>query len=255
MKLIDYIQGTKDGKDANELEQKAMTDAFLSDAMDGYDSASDNALEDIRKMTSEILRNKNTYKKNHKSLYLILGIATVIVILAVIFLSNDSRHVQPMAAGSIPTEQMTNSLSTDSTIEATTLQKVTKTISDTTKIITTNVLQKNLVTDSVKDTDTNVAPQLSNNSQDTVHKTTTFDKYEFVAYFKSHYNNALCSDQRTITVTVSFHLNSVGHPQNISVLDTDCPEIKNQVITWLMRSPNWSRKNTDIKLKFTINTP
>lgn len=38
MKLIDYIAGSRRGREANRLEREAMRDPFLADAIDGYDS-------------------------------------------------------------------------------------------------------------------------------------------------------------------------------------------------------------------------
>ncbi|MCS2406366.1 hypothetical protein NXY31_18955 [Bacteroides salyersiae] len=38
MKLLDYIRGTRKGKEAHRLQKEAMRDPFLADAMDGYDS-------------------------------------------------------------------------------------------------------------------------------------------------------------------------------------------------------------------------
>lgn len=39
MKLLDYIRGTRKGKEAHRLQKEAMRDPFLADAMDGYDGA------------------------------------------------------------------------------------------------------------------------------------------------------------------------------------------------------------------------
>lgn len=36
MKLLDYIQGLRKGKEAHQLEKESMKDPFLADAMDGY---------------------------------------------------------------------------------------------------------------------------------------------------------------------------------------------------------------------------
>lgn len=42
MKLLDYIRGTRKGKEAHRLQKEAMRDPFLADAMDGYDSVGEN---------------------------------------------------------------------------------------------------------------------------------------------------------------------------------------------------------------------
>lgn len=80
MKLLDYIRGSRKGKEAHRLEKEAMRDPFLADAMDGYDERGENQEENIRmlrqKVTARVAR-----KRNHTmvwsaaaSLLIILGI-------------------------------------------------------------------------------------------------------------------------------------------------------------------------------------
>lgn len=55
MNLKDYIRGQRHGTEANRLERDAMNDPFLSDAIDGYDSAPGNhsaAIERLEKQCS-----------------------------------------------------------------------------------------------------------------------------------------------------------------------------------------------------------
>lgn len=55
MNLKDYIRGQRRGKEANQLERKAMGDSFLQDAIDGYDSVEGNhisAIDDLEKRLS-----------------------------------------------------------------------------------------------------------------------------------------------------------------------------------------------------------
>ncbi|MDR2816979.1 MAG: carboxypeptidase-like regulatory domain-containing protein [Proteiniphilum sp.] len=55
MNLKDYIRGQRHGKEANQLERKAMDDPFLQDAIDGYDSAKGDhisVIEDLEKRLS-----------------------------------------------------------------------------------------------------------------------------------------------------------------------------------------------------------
>jgi hypothetical protein len=53
--LKDYIRGQRQGKEANQLERKAMDDPFLQDAIDGYDSVEGDhisTIEDLKKRLS-----------------------------------------------------------------------------------------------------------------------------------------------------------------------------------------------------------
>lgn len=54
LKLIDYIQGNRRGKEANRLERKAMNDLFLNDAIDGFDAINDNHFDAIQKLEKQL---------------------------------------------------------------------------------------------------------------------------------------------------------------------------------------------------------
>lgn len=63
MKLLDYIRGTRKGKEAHRLQKEAMRDPFLADAMDGYDRAGENQEQQIealrRRITAKAARKQN----------------------------------------------------------------------------------------------------------------------------------------------------------------------------------------------------
>lgn len=65
MKLLDYIQGLRKGKEAHRLEKESMKDPFLADAMDGYHQVEGNHAEQIRKLQMKVSaragKKKNLY--------------------------------------------------------------------------------------------------------------------------------------------------------------------------------------------------
>jgi len=79
VKLSDYIQGKRHGKEANQLEREAMNDPFLQDAIDGYDSIDGNHLETIEKLNRQIQHKLN--KKPAKHRLLIVSIAASLTLL------------------------------------------------------------------------------------------------------------------------------------------------------------------------------
>ena len=62
MKLYDYIFGGRRGRDANSLEREAMTDPFLADALEGYDSVSGNHADKLTEL-SQIIDKKASKPK------------------------------------------------------------------------------------------------------------------------------------------------------------------------------------------------
>lgn len=64
MKLSDYIQGQRKGKEAHRLEKEAMKDPFLADALDGYHRIEGNHEEILNKLRRQIaFRSGKTRKK------------------------------------------------------------------------------------------------------------------------------------------------------------------------------------------------
>ena len=65
MKLLDYIQGFRKGKDAHRLEKESMKDPFLADAMDGYQQIEGKHEERIKELQTLITalstKNRNSY--------------------------------------------------------------------------------------------------------------------------------------------------------------------------------------------------
>ena len=81
MKLIDYIQGKRRGKEANELEREAMNDPFLQDAIDGFDAVSGDHLSAIQDLENQ-LQQKATKRKQRVNYRLwAVGVAASIVLL------------------------------------------------------------------------------------------------------------------------------------------------------------------------------
>ena len=50
MRLSDYIQGLRKGKEAHRLEKESMKDPFLADAIDGYNQVEGNHEQRIEQL-------------------------------------------------------------------------------------------------------------------------------------------------------------------------------------------------------------
>jgi outer membrane biosynthesis protein TonB len=92
MKLFQYIQGNRKGKEINRLEKEAMKDPFLADALEGFDKATtDNHELRIEEMRAEIL-NKTKSGKNHIVRYLSLAASVLLIVgLGGYFLLNKDK--------------------------------------------------------------------------------------------------------------------------------------------------------------------
>ena len=65
MRLSDYIQGLRKGKEAHRLEKESMKDPFLADAIDGYNQVEGNHEQRIKQLRIQIsarsTKKRNTY--------------------------------------------------------------------------------------------------------------------------------------------------------------------------------------------------
>jgi outer membrane biosynthesis protein TonB len=81
LKLIDYIQGNRRGKEANRLERKAMNDLFLNDAIDGFDAVNDNHIDAIQQLENRLKLTVVSKRKSNNNRWRNLSIAASIALL------------------------------------------------------------------------------------------------------------------------------------------------------------------------------
>lgn len=83
MKLIDYIKGTRRGREANAIEREAMVDPFLADAIEGYESVygshSDVLVGLEEKIARRALRKRNVRSGGSRR-WLMLSAAAALVV-------------------------------------------------------------------------------------------------------------------------------------------------------------------------------
>ena len=81
MQIKDYIQGNKHGKEANRLEREAMNDAFLKDALQGFDAVSGNHTEIIERLEKKIGSPTGVRSNSRRLLYFVSVAASVLLLI------------------------------------------------------------------------------------------------------------------------------------------------------------------------------
>ena len=76
--LKDYIRGQRQGKEANQLERKAMDDPFLQDAIDGYDSVEADHISVIEDLEKQLSSPK---KRINKRMWIWAAAAVIILLI------------------------------------------------------------------------------------------------------------------------------------------------------------------------------
>lgn len=80
MNLRDYIRGQRQGKEANQLERKAMDDPFLQDAIDGYDSVEGDHMSAIENLEKRLVSPK---KHSNKRMWIWAAAAAIILLIGI----------------------------------------------------------------------------------------------------------------------------------------------------------------------------
>lgn len=80
MNLKDYIRGQRQGKEANQLERKAMDDPFLQDAIDGYDSMEGDHISMIEDLENRFSSPK---KRINKQRWIWAATAAIILLIGI----------------------------------------------------------------------------------------------------------------------------------------------------------------------------
>ncbi len=65
MKLLDYIQGLRKGKEAHRIEREAMDDPFLSDALEGFDQVKDDHVRHVEELQKSVSA-RNQALRSHR---------------------------------------------------------------------------------------------------------------------------------------------------------------------------------------------
>lgn len=100
MKFLDYIKGQRKGKDANRIERNSMTDPFLYEAIDGFDSIDDKHIERINSIQNRIRANQK-----RRTGFSGLRIVAIIAVLAFalggfLFIDYHKSNLQAQESGS-----------------------------------------------------------------------------------------------------------------------------------------------------------
>ena len=94
MKLIDYIQGKRHGKEANRLEREALNDPFLQDAIEGFDAVPGDHLTSINQLEEDLKRRITRKPRVIAYRWWAIGIAaSLILVLGIGSLMRMEMHV------------------------------------------------------------------------------------------------------------------------------------------------------------------
>lgn len=99
MKLKHYIQGDKRGKEAHRLERQAMSDPFLHDALEGFDTVPGNHADALERLEKKLLHRSTASKRKQQIVWWSMA-ATVLLLIGLggyFFLQNEVKNAPVIA--------------------------------------------------------------------------------------------------------------------------------------------------------------
>ncbi len=110
MSLLDYIRGNRKGKAAHQLEKESMRDPFLSEAIEGYDSVTDDHIAGIENIQKRLkLKSASVSQQKSKKHGLVWTLAAacsagVLVVAGYLLFDNPQTTLYSQEASLPPVE-------------------------------------------------------------------------------------------------------------------------------------------------------
>jgi len=93
MSLWSYIQGKRYGEEAHQLEEDAMSDPFLQDAIDGYDRVNDRPFYYLRKIEKRLSKKQTERKLRSLQEWGIVAVILLLICVTVFFFVSDRVNI------------------------------------------------------------------------------------------------------------------------------------------------------------------
>lgn len=226
--LMQYIQGSRKGKEAHRLEKEAMKDPFLSDALDGYQSVEGNHVESIEEMRCRISRRT----RSHRDSITKWSIAASLLICAG-FGSYFWLNRQPEIPSQSPLAVVMEEQPQEEPVAAAPAMAKTEArfIADDDVAVADMVVEKQMP----------VAARSLARSKAIRRPRPVVGEEAYQEYLKKeliHPQDSLCKDVSG-TVIVEFHINEQGRPVDLVVKQSLCESADREALRLIEKGPNW----------------
>jgi len=281
MKLIEYIQGERKGKEANRLERQAMNDSFLQDALDGFDDVTGDHAQVIERLEKRFAQSEAPSEIDVKSAKKRLSIVEQFIYVAASFLlivgfsaiflwdrNSNSKPESVVAMEESQPEQIIamEELQPEPVVameEIQSQQIVAMEESQSKQIIVMEVSQPetNLPTPTM-DAELIVAmeelapPSMA--ADEILQDASTARQASSKEVASPNYDEKTASGNakstpRETTVKVSFFIDKTGKPTNIEFEENVSEETKKAVEKMLAASPTWKQRNKKVTMTVTLD--
>lgn len=234
MGLLSYVKGSKKGREAHNLEREAMLDAFLADALDGYESVNDPELHTrLRRMEEKVDAGRSDRVRIRSRLrnYFYWISAACILLLACTFSYElgtlESKKESSISVQESPSMHEPAEIATTDSKELI-LEKKEKAVGQT------------MCNKLANKTNISTSPQPSNG-----YKT-------YYEYIYKELGLSLKQGANTLNgiAVLSFIINENGRPIDFKIIESTQPDVTNKLIDIIKKGDSWN--NAGIVQSFVV---
>ncbi|GHU80774.1 hypothetical protein FACS1894145_7480 [Bacteroidia bacterium] len=267
MNLVRYIQGIRKGQEINRLEQEAMEDPFLSDALEGYDKVHTDHEVRIKRMQGKI--SARFASPNHHSLYWSIA-ASLLLIIGIgggylWWMSDRPEDILVVESLSKPADTTVPEILEEPAVDSLIVQIEPK---ENDNIIPQQqpivIKDKEVKSEQAMNLEDHKVPDeavaVDKSAEKTMPRTDTVIAPQpavgvkaYNEYLKANLVRSTDEECKNATgaVTLSFIIDKNGHPYDIRVVKSLCPQADREAMRLVKEGPVWT---TD-ELYATVSVP
>lgn len=232
--LMQYIQGSRKGKEAHRLEKEAMKDPFLFDALDGYQSVEGNHVESIEEMRRRISRRTRS-RRDSITKWSIAASLLICVGFGSYFWLNRQPGMPAQSPLAVVTEEEAAPLEqaqVEPFAAAPAMAQVeAMSIAEDDVAVADMVVEKKMP----------VATRSLARSKAIRRPRPVVGEEAYREYLKReliHPQDSLCKDVSGIVI-VEFHINKQGRPVDLTVKQSLCESVDKEALRLIEKGPDW----------------
>ncbi|MDE7432490.1 MAG: hypothetical protein K2N34_11345 [Lachnospiraceae bacterium] len=254
MGLLSYIKGNKKGREAHNLEREAMLDAFLADALDGYERVDDPELDiRLRRMEEKVDAGRVNRVRVRSRLrnYFYWISAACMLLLACTFsyelgtLGSEEECLSTYELGTLGSEEECLS-----TYEPAKAEMATR---DSKELISEKNRQiKELKSEEEVVVTQTLLQQLPNKANISTSPLPSNGYKTYYEYIYKELGLSLKQGANTLKgiAVLSFTINEDGHPIDFKIIESTQPDVTNKLIDIIKKGDSWN--NAGIVQSFVV---
>ncbi len=260
MNFLNYIKGNRKGREAHRIEKDSMTDPFLYEAIDGFDSVKDDHIQRIDDLRKQITAKSKQH--NHRHIWQTAAAAIVLIVaIGGYFLSDYHKtelHAQELSSNAIIEVYVPEAYYSEN------ITVIAKMNSELIKAYKPNISRFKIEQEEISDKESRLIDKELSRESDVpieIYVPEDFDKQaalgeeqsdkkpepiggyeryeEYLKHSLKRPTDHICKDRKG-KVVVEFSVNSLGQPFLFDIKQSLCGTSDNEAIRLIQNGPKWT---------------